>query len=412
MNSRELVDYIRSGPTKIELKEPLRFHRRTRSSPCDFNEFLQALESSETIRSITCDSQLRLGITEDEWVLLVETIGNIRYIQDLNLECTAGSLHFRPFLAVADALNSARHLLKFSLEIGLENEIFPRDSFGLIALACALREHKTLRAFTWFDWFDLEEGAPRDLSLDPVLRALPKCHSLQEVSIRTIHASDGAMNTLLQLPKEANLLLVLKNVEDCLAVADEIRRNRCNVQKLHLVMVPQAERSEATEASKAVASAIGLDRHLKYLGLKSEYGFTDEAGVALAEALMINTTLREINLIVNPNSEVQDVDTLSAPAYDAFSAMLRINTDLTLNLPPFYDTADDKRLVDSHNQMRIEQELNDVGRGELLSSSQTTREDWVDALDDLNASNVYESPEFSVSCLYSLLRLHPTTCML
>jgi hypothetical protein len=48
MNPRELVDHIRSGPTKLVLGKPLRFRRRTRSNPCDFNEFLQALRSSET----------------------------------------------------------------------------------------------------------------------------------------------------------------------------------------------------------------------------------------------------------------------------------------------------------------------------------------------------------------------------
>jgi hypothetical protein len=49
MNPRELVDHILSGPAKLMLDEPLRFRRRTRSNPCDFNEFLEALRSVETI---------------------------------------------------------------------------------------------------------------------------------------------------------------------------------------------------------------------------------------------------------------------------------------------------------------------------------------------------------------------------
>jgi hypothetical protein len=74
------VDHIRSGPAELVLKEPLRFRRRTRSNPCDFNEFLQALQSSETIRTVQCGSQQRLDITEDEWVLLVKTLGSIKGI--------------------------------------------------------------------------------------------------------------------------------------------------------------------------------------------------------------------------------------------------------------------------------------------------------------------------------------------
>jgi hypothetical protein len=76
MNPRELVDHIRSDPAELELDEPLRFRRRTwfnrRFNPCDFSEFLQALQSSETIRYVSCGSQQTPGITEEEWGLLVK----------------------------------------------------------------------------------------------------------------------------------------------------------------------------------------------------------------------------------------------------------------------------------------------------------------------------------------------------
>jgi hypothetical protein len=126
----------------------------------------------------------------------------------------------------------------------------------------------------------------------------------------------------------------------------------------------------------------------------------------LAEALKVNTTLHAISLSDTAcGFNAQNKAALGVSTYEAFSAMLRVNTDLTVNAPPFNDT------VASRNQMRIEQGLNNVGRGRLLSSSQTTREAWVGALDELNSNNVDESPEFNVSCLYSLLRMHPATCM-
>jgi hypothetical protein len=78
MNPRELVDHICSGPAKLVFHKQLpRFRRRTRSNPCDFNDFLQALESSETIRTAICASHRQLGVSEDEWVLLVKTLGSI-----------------------------------------------------------------------------------------------------------------------------------------------------------------------------------------------------------------------------------------------------------------------------------------------------------------------------------------------
>jgi hypothetical protein len=127
----------------------------------------------------------------------------------------------------------------------------------------------------------------------------------------------------------------------------------------------------------------------------------NEAVVMLAAALTVNTTLHRITLYLHP--------ALSALAYDAFSAMLRVNTSLDLSLSPFAGV--DEGLVDSRNQMVIEQGLNHVGRGKLLVSSQMPRKEWVEALRDLNSRNVNESPEFNVSCLYSLLRLNPATCM-
>jgi hypothetical protein len=88
------------------------FRRRTRSNPCSFNEFLKALQSSETVRDVICCSQLHLGIVEDEWVLLVKTIGSVKYIQNLILRCRTGYRDSHPFQAVARAVNNAQLLRK------------------------------------------------------------------------------------------------------------------------------------------------------------------------------------------------------------------------------------------------------------------------------------------------------------
>jgi hypothetical protein len=221
------------------------------------------------------------------------------------------------------------------------------------------------------------------------------------------------MRNLLKLGPTTELCLVLET-DHWLAVADEIRQGRCNVQTLDLCMC-QVTGSEATEAVKAIASAIREDHNLDHLTLQMKNGFTDEAGVALAEALAVNTTLSIITLsVILYDRNADNRAALGASAYEAFTTMLRVNANLVLEVPPFDNAVGDQRLIDSRNQMRIEQRLNEVGRGRLLSSSQTAREEWVDALDtlnELNSYNVDESPEFIVSCLYSLLRLYPATCM-
>jgi hypothetical protein len=194
MNPRELVDHIHSGPARLVLDEALRFRRRTRSNPCDFNEFLEALQSSETIRDVQCRSQLRLSITEDEWVLLVKTLGSIKDLQRL-------VPHRFILQAVADAVNNARSLCK--LAVFQDCEILPRDSSGLIALANDLREHTALEQFGWIDHCSRMEEA-QITAIDPVLWALPACPHLRKVVVMSKCASADARKNLLQLHSATN----------------------------------------------------------------------------------------------------------------------------------------------------------------------------------------------------------------
>jgi hypothetical protein len=411
MNLRELVDHIHSGPAKLVLDKPLRVPRPTRRNSCDFDEFLQALHYRKTIRTVECESHLVLNITEDEWILLVKTLGSIKGLQNLRLSCRHGSRDFHLFQAITDAVKNARSLRTMKVHIyGHDDNFHPDSSAGLTALASALREHTALQEFNWFEFGSRREAAPRNLSLDPVLRALPACPHLRKVAIMTKYASDDALRNMLLLPSAIDLHLVLKTTENWLAVADEIRQGRCLVTNLHLGML-QSSSSKATEAVQAVANAIRRDCNLEHLHLQMEDGFTDEAGVALAEALTVNKTLRKINLSTTvPLSHPvwnKAAATLGAHAHVAFSTMMRVNTSLVLKLPPFETASTDRRLLESHKQMRIEQRLNKAGRGKLLASSQTTREQWVDALSELNSYNVDDSAAFQVGCLFSLLRLNP-----
>jgi hypothetical protein len=410
MNPRELVDHIRRGPAALELFEPLRFRRRTLFNPCDFNTFLQALQFSETIRCVKSGTQLHIGLTGDEWVLLVKTLGRIRDIQHLEFFCAPGSRDFHPLHAVAEAVNNARSLRKLVVE--QHSEVFPSDPSGLIALANALRDHTGLRDFMWVDFGPLEETV-QSATLDPLLWALAACSHLREITIITKSASADALKSLLQLNSAIDLRLVINTTVSWLAVVDEFRLGRCLIKILHIGMLHSSS-SKATAGVQALADAIQMDRNLEHLSLQMEDGFTDEAGVALAEALTVNKSLRKITLDDNPvfsGRTLPSVAALGPPAYEALSAMLRVNTSLVLKLPPFKTDSANERLRESRDQMRIEQRLNTAGRGRLLASRQTTREQWADALHDLNIDDD-DSPAFRVSCLYSVLRSNPTVvCM-
>jgi hypothetical protein len=178
-----------------------------------------------------------------------------------------------------------------------------------------------------------------------------------------------------------------------LGVADDIRRGRCNVQELIITLaMHQGTTPDAPEAVKAVASAIRLDQKLDHLRLEVEDGFTDEAGAALSEGLAVNTNLCKIIL-----SSIMCITELRWVPPPSTHSVLRVNM---------------RRERKAHIQMRIEQRLNKVGRRKLLSSGQTPREEWADALHELNFYNVHDSPAFQISCLHSLLRLNPSVvCM-
>jgi hypothetical protein len=124
--------------------------------------------------------------------------------------------------------------------------------------------HTALRTFRWFDYCSWIEAA-QNTPLDPMLCALRACHHLRKVAIKTTNASCDAMKNLLQL-KSATDLHLLMTTDQWLAVADEIRRGRCNARFLDLAMY-SVETSVATEAIIAVASAIRLDQNPEHVTL-------------------------------------------------------------------------------------------------------------------------------------------------
>jgi hypothetical protein len=57
---------------------------------------------------------------------------------------------------------------------------------------------------------------------------------------------------------------------------------------------------------------------------------------AIRQALMVNKTLRLVTLFVdNLLHQVHNRSTLGANAFEAFSAMVRVNTSFVLKFPPF-----------------------------------------------------------------------------
>jgi hypothetical protein len=126
--------------------------------------------------------------------------------------------------------------------------------------------------------------------------------------------------------------------------------------------------------------------------------------------LTVNTTLRQVDLFDNAvfHNSRSTKATLSAHSYEAFTVMLRVRTSLILKVPPSEAAGADATLRNHFNQMLIEQRLNKAGRGRLLASSQTTKEEWVDALHEMSSDDTDDDPDpLRISCIFSLFRLNP-----
>jgi hypothetical protein len=401
LSPRGVVDYILSGPAKIEFMMPICFSNQTHSNPCDFNDLLQALRSNVTIRQVKCYMCQNMGFTEDEWVLLVQTLGCIAGIQNMCFIIDHVSYYYS-FQAISDAVNSAHSL--HTLSISLNQLIIPGDPSGLTVLANALRQHPVLHSFHWRFFILPPSAQQHDMPPDSVFRALSASPKLQKVSIETTCASADAIRNLLHL-RQGTILHLEIEPDHWMTVAEEILQGRCRVRGLVLEMYRGSSERD-TAAVKAIAEAIRRDDNLEglFLIMRRSSNFSNDAIVALAEALTVNTRLHVVRL--------HDTYGLGAPAYEAFGAMHRVNTNISLELSPYVNDIGDERRLELYNQMRIEQRLNSAGRGTLLSVDHSPREEWVHALHELNATNANanESPAFEISCLYSLLRLNPNVC--
>jgi hypothetical protein len=210
-------------------------------------------------------------------------------------------------------------------------------------------------------------------------------------------------------------LILEGGVDSWLVIADEIRNGFFRPETLVLVRTTASSAFETAEAIQVILGAIECNSSLRKLSLYSTTGFSDEMGVALAKALTVNTTMVWIDLqntYTTSNSAYhpsQPPNTLGAEAYKEFIAMLKINMNVRLKLPNLKSDADSETRV-QQSLMRIESNLNEAYCGSLVTSNQTTREEWVNALQRLNDSCKNDGASFHLSCVYSMLQRNPSLC--
>jgi len=408
MTPQELRDHIQSGPEKLTLTFPLHFRRpRTFSNLCNFDNLLQALQSNQTIREVVCYSHVALSITESAWCRLVRALGSISGLKKLLVAWQNGSQAFHPLQAVARAVDNASSLRRLSI---LASGIEQSDPSGGLLLVQSLRQRGTLEYLCW-------SAEMQTTTRIPQLIATGAC--LRKVAIVNQNLTRDDVRCLSRSPN-LNHLYLEGTVDSWLVIADEIRNGRFRPETMALIRTTASSALETDDAIQAIIGALECDSSLRNLGICSITGFTDEMGVALAKALTVNTTLEKIYLknkyptLNHPlHQQSQPPKVLGAKACKALAAMLKTKKILfRLELPGIKSDADSETML-QHFLMCIEIYLTNAGRGSLVMSNQTTREEWINVLQDLDVTVSKEQNKrssFQLSCLYSMLQLNPGIC--
>ena len=400
MHTQELLDYIQSGPEELKLN--FRLHFRPRDRSCSFDDLLDALRANRTIRKVGCHTDMELGVTESEWCRLVRALGSIQGLKRLAVAWRNGSLGFHPLQVVARAVDSANSLHDLTI---FSSAYEQSDPAGEVSLARSLRQHRTLKDFCLFAYMQTTTRSPQLIAAAACLRQVRIVNqNLTRDDVRCLSRS-----------LSINKLILEGGVDSWLVIADEIRNGFFRPETLVLVRTTASSAFETAEAIQVILGAIECNSSLRKLSLYSTTGFSDEMGVALAKALTVNTTMVWIDLqntYTTSNSAYhpsQPPNTLGAEAYKEFIAMLKINMNVRLKLPNLKSDADSETRV-QQSLMRIESNLNEAYCGSLVTSNQTTREEWVNALQRLNDSCKNDGASFHLSCVYSMLQRNPSLC--
>jgi hypothetical protein len=470
MQPQTLLDTIRGAPKELKLFETIRFRRRTRSSTCDFQTILQALTACDSLTVLICSRHFMSGITSDEWFRFLQCTGSIPNLRELYFVC-----HSRvPVLAIAHIVGTSKSLRK--LFFGHDNTLTGnvtelRDlvtgqgavTTGTVTATatatvagsgtctstsastsdstdsgnndndidndiksnncgCYFR-HSALEELIWLgganDDDDNDNDGDNDRSnqqeplvpFDALLRALIPCPKLRTAKIGTERIPEDSLRALLASSAFQSLHM-LATMDEWMVVSHCLQAQTACLTEL--VLSSHFTKADTDTAISSLAKALGRDPHLLRLRLEMCNGYTDTAGVALAEAMQMNTALQHVDLDENGGCGEASGDTrnsMGVTAYKALTAMAVVRSDLRLGVPVVDEHASvtDK---EQHAKLRIELRLNAVGRRQLLVTSPTTREAWVNALLQLNADRCPEDRDIKVDCLFTFLLLNPTVCHL
>jgi hypothetical protein len=156
--------------------------------------------------------------------------------------------------------------------------------------------------------------------------------------------------------------------------------------QIEMVVLPGLNDNDFDDdCSIAIANMLKINASIVSLYMPCSQ-FTDIGLTHLADSLLINTTLKKIEISISSN--------IGPTGENALTNMLEKNYEL-------------ERLIIDSNEMSIQRKieyyirLNNVGRGQLINGGQANRIEWV---------TMIISVRDDLDCVYYFISMNPTLC--
>jgi hypothetical protein len=371
----------------------------------DIDEFLFALQNNYTVKHVCFTGAFVRELTNDQWLKMLEGVGHLKKLEQLQIWCST-----IPVDVFAHLLHKALKLrVVFFFHVRLDGSQQDFTQFS-----DAIHYHPSLSEFR----FGGIDAVVETISFDCVLEALGRAEKMQVVTVQLMNGNrqnrftGDALATLMSSKSItclyltrlglghdhyqaiATALTTNGNLRILDLFANDVQNdqllqivNSLSVNEgLEMVVLPGLNDLDFNDAcSMAISDMIKINTSLASLYMPCSK-FTDIGLVHLSESLSINTTLKKVEIAVS--------NKIGQQGMDALTDMLVKNYEL-------------ERLVVDSNEKSIKSKieyymrLNAVGRGQLISSGQANRVEWV---------NMLVSVRDDLDCLFYFVSMNPTLC--
>lgn len=395
----ELMKQLTSSKYDFDLSSTVRFHLYHESNL--YQNFLDALKMNKSIHRLRISGRFSFGITSDEWKELFNTIGLIENMREIFF-CGIVPLVI-PNSSLADIIiESDRTLTKLIIEDGV---IVTGDSHGLERLAESISRSR-LEEFHLGGQLLIRNGNQEDGRLGSLAQALANVSTLRKLHLYVPFPAQLPDESICSLIESSKTIidLSLKWERDWSAFSSTLCHTRTRLQAIAL-----SKKKVTSTDCTALLDAYNANKSLEKVII---YCSDRQTCLILADVLRYNRYIKTLWIHMEPSSTEESI--LDVQVYRVFSEMLRLNHDVHVIVQELPSNAfKDEELDNARTEFDIENKLNSVGRGTLLTMAATNaittqRDAWIDACCRLmEASDGNPCNEITLDCLFLLLRCNP-----